>query len=116
MKCFNHPVADAVGICKNCNKGLCKDCLTELENGIACTATCVDEVLQINSLVNKSKTASNNTSDAYRRSAIMYAGMGVVFIIFGFILDGLQGFLSVMGTLFIIGAILSLVTAKKYRK
>jgi hypothetical protein len=36
MKCFYHHTVDAIAKCKNCNKGLCNDCLIELENGIAC--------------------------------------------------------------------------------
>ncbi len=115
MKCFNHPDVDAVGICKNCNKGLCKDCLTEVENGIACTATCVDEVKQINSLVNRSKQSYNTVSGAHMRSAYILGGMGIVFIIFGLQTKGLTGFLSIIGLLFLVGAGFSINSAKKYK-
>ena len=35
MKCFYHQEKDAVGICKNCNRGLCNECLTEYDKGLA---------------------------------------------------------------------------------
>lgn len=53
MKCFNHPTIDAVAICKNCYKALCKDCLVDLENGIACKNDCVDEVIYLNTKTNR---------------------------------------------------------------
>lgn len=27
MKCFNHPTLDAVGLCKVCSRGVCRDCI-----------------------------------------------------------------------------------------
>jgi hypothetical protein len=30
MKCFNHSTVDAVGVCKHCNKGLCRECAVAL--------------------------------------------------------------------------------------
>jgi hypothetical protein len=36
MNCFNHPGVPAVGICKACQKGLCKECALDLGHGIAC--------------------------------------------------------------------------------
>ena len=76
MKCFNHPQVDAIGICKNCNKGLCRDCLTELENGIACTSTCVEELKQINNLINRNKQSFNFASSAHLRNAYMFGCNG----------------------------------------
>ena len=116
MKCFNHPNVDAVGICKNCNKGLCKDCLTEVENGIACAATCVDEVVLLNSLINKNKQSFKTTSGAYMRNAYIYGGMGLVFIKYGFQREGLIGFLSIMGLLLLVAAGFSMNSAKKFKR
>lgn len=115
MKCYNHPDIDAIGICKNCNKGLCRDCLTEVKNGIACTSTCVDEVEQVNSLINRNKKSYGNASGAYYRNAFIYGAMGIVFIIFGFSTEGLTGFLSILGLLFIVGAGFNILTANKYK-
>lgn len=36
MNCFNHPDIPAVGICKYCQRGLCKDCAIDSGCGIAC--------------------------------------------------------------------------------
>ena len=39
MKCFYHPPVDAVGICKNCQRGLCPGCASERDGGLACRDT-----------------------------------------------------------------------------
>ena len=36
MNCFNHPGVPAVGMCKYCQKGLCKTCTFDSGDGIAC--------------------------------------------------------------------------------
>ncbi|MBU4189689.1 MAG: hypothetical protein KJ886_01655 [Candidatus Thermoplasmatota archaeon] len=30
MKCFYNPTRDAVGVCKNCGKGLCAECAVDV--------------------------------------------------------------------------------------
>jgi hypothetical protein len=40
MKCFNHPAVDAVALCKNCLKAVCRDCATEMELGVVCRGGC----------------------------------------------------------------------------
>jgi hypothetical protein len=115
MKCFNHPDLDAIGICKNCNKGLCKDCLTEVDNGIACTSTCVDEVNQVNSLIQRNKHTHNVASSAHMRNVLLFGGMGIVFLIFGLTTEGIGDFLTIMGILFLLGGILSYTSARKYK-
>lgn len=52
MKCFYHPEKEALGICKNCNKGICGDSMIEIKNGIACNnGICPNIVEQINILI-----------------------------------------------------------------
>lgn len=36
MKCFYHPERDAVGLCSQCGKAACQDCMKEVESGILC--------------------------------------------------------------------------------
>lgn len=115
MKCFNHSHKDALGICKNCSKGICEDCLTEVKNGIACTSSCIDEVNQINLLINKNKENLNFATKNHQKAAFIYLGFGLVFIVFGITTEGLTWFLTTIGFIFIIGAIFSFTNAKKLK-
>lgn len=115
MKCFNHPNTEAVGICKNCSKGICHQCLTEIPNGIACTTSCVEEVTLVNNLIFKNVRSKNTAVGAYLRYALLYALMGTVFIAFGIYNNEKFGFSTIMGILFLLGAAFHLVNAKKQK-
>ena len=36
MKCFDHIERDAIGICGQCGRGLCRDCYAEVNGGLFC--------------------------------------------------------------------------------
>jgi len=48
MKCFTHPETDAVGMCKNCYKGLCSACAADVGDGLACRDMCEASVISLN--------------------------------------------------------------------
>ena len=83
MKCYNHAENDAVGVCKNCSKGLCKECLTEVNYGIACTLTCIEEVERIDKLIKKGSQSYKTVYASQMRNAYLIGSMGIVFIFFG---------------------------------
>jgi len=115
MNCYNHPDIPALGICKNCSKGLCKDCLTELENGIACTSTCVDEVKIINALIDRNKGPNSIISKSLNRSTFILGASGLVFLIYGLNIEGISGFSAILGIIFCIGAMMSYFASKNIK-
>ncbi len=73
---FYHPKTAAVGICKNCNRGLCPLCAAEVVNGIACKARCEEAVLMIDELMVRNRKV-------YQKSASAYAGSGWGMVLLG---------------------------------
>ena len=65
MNCFYHPEAVAVGICKNCQRGLCPSCAAELDNGIGCRGRCEGAVLLLNDLVQRNAQMHKKGSSTY---------------------------------------------------
>jgi hypothetical protein len=53
LKCFYHPSADAVGLCKHCQRGLCSLCGAERDGGLACKDRHETEVDQVTALVRR---------------------------------------------------------------
>lgn len=80
MKCFNHDGADAVAICKNCNKALCHTCAIDVGNGVACAGACEQEVRALNELIRRNLTAAQKTGYAYNRNAIVCALVALIFV------------------------------------
>lgn len=121
MKCYNHPQNDAVGICKNCNKGLCSDCAVDVGGGLACRNTCEEEVKYINELIERNKKISQNTAGVFARSTWLSAILGLLFILFGaynLIYEGsyfspFAYFMIIAGIIFGIGAVFSYINRKK---
>lgn len=87
MNCFYHSDVAAVGICKNCNRGLCPACLIEFDNGLACKNRCENAVIHINQMIERSvKTASMGSK--------VHAGLGFMMLAFAtpIMLSGLSAF------------------------
>ncbi|MGI8966363.1 MAG: hypothetical protein ACR2H1_09805 [Limisphaerales bacterium] len=83
MNCFYHPQTVAVGICKNCAKGLCLDCATDLKDGLACKNRCEGEVTNLLSMIRKNKKAYAGASDIQFRSGVFWSILGVISILSG---------------------------------
>lgn len=80
MKCFNHEGVDAVAICKNCNKALCHACAVDVGNGVSCAGPCEQEVIALNELIRRNRTAAQRTSYAYRRNAVVCVLVAMIFV------------------------------------
>jgi hypothetical protein len=65
MNCFYHQDRPAIGICKNCQRGLCSDCAVEVPDGLACKERCERQVLLLGRLVKGSEQAGRKTGTAY---------------------------------------------------
>jgi len=53
MKCFYHPNADAIGLCKHCQRGLCPACGAERDGGLACRDRHETDVDQVTALIRR---------------------------------------------------------------
>ena len=87
MNCFNHENSKAIGICKHCYKALCKECVVDLGNGLACKEH-ENEVKELNKLVSKNIKIHSNMPKNTSFTNLFYLFLGVVFIIFGYNFDG----------------------------
>lgn len=84
MNCFNHPTEPAVGLCKSCCKALCRGCIAELENGLACKGTnCEERVELINRMIDNNKRIMSVANTQNRFAVTMAFGMGAAFCAFG---------------------------------
>jgi hypothetical protein len=44
VNCFYHQNEPAIGICKSCGKGVCRECAVDFTQGLACRGRCEDDV------------------------------------------------------------------------
>ena len=83
MKCFNHPGTDAVGVCKSCGRGLCRECVAEVGLSCSCKGECEGVVAAMNELVERGRIAYQKSSAMQMRSGILVILLGGLFLFFG---------------------------------
>jgi len=122
MRCFNHQEREAVAICKYCGKGLCPGCLLEIRSGISCKGTCEQRLAELESAFLRS-TQIAATAYAKARKAYLYAAFflgpaGLAFVGLGMFEEHvrLRFFLLMLGGILILGAFLSYLTSREYKK
>ena len=115
MKCHNHSEIEAVGICKHCQKGLCLNCATDLEFGLACKDKHEQDVIFLHALIEKNKRAYESMPRASLFTPIFFLLMGSLFTFFGFT-NGIEMFLILMGAGFIIFGVAIYIYNSNYFK
>jgi hypothetical protein len=75
MKCFYHPSVDAVGVCKNCGKGLCAESAVDVGEGLACGGACEARVREFNTKLAGSKPVM--WALVYVLFGVLFVGLGV---------------------------------------
>lgn len=83
MKCFNHPQNDAIGMCKNCQKGLCSTCVVDVGNGLACRSSCEESVRLLNKITDKSIQTLEINASHVKGVAIFFLILGVAMLLLG---------------------------------
>lgn len=103
MRCYNHRDKDAVGVCKNCGRGLCVQCAREVDGSVVCTRDqCKEAVAALNEMLSG---AHVNVGKALTFPAvILYLLFGAVFVIGGFLYPEMKLLLVATGGIFLIGA------------
>jgi hypothetical protein len=122
MHCFYHDEREAVGTCKSCCKGLCRECAVELNKGLACRGRCEADAQAVIELIDRNIKLSPNTAQLLKSSrgartgnGLFCLAMGVVFLIWG-VRDERLTLLCVMGIAFIIYSLYLLFLARKIAK
>jgi hypothetical protein len=77
MNCFFHQERSAVGICKNCQRGLCPACAAEVADGLACKGKCESRVLLLGRLVESNERETQTAKKMYRSSGKTYTSIGI---------------------------------------
>lgn len=114
MQCFNCSNLAAVGTCKVCNKGLCRNCAQDLGYGLACKGEHEQRAAQIEALTDRSLKVMSATQKNVHIAPLFHLFMGAVFLIYGLSSNnGASNMLSVMGTGFIVFGIIVFIKNKQ---
>ena len=123
MRCFYHEDREAVGSCKSCGRGLCRECAVDLAKGLACRGHCEADAQALIQLIDRNIQLSSNASRAVQQSRSVRSGAGIFHIIMGvlFVIFGIRDFdrlnlIVFMGAGFIAYGIYWLFLARRFTK
>lgn len=77
MECFVHEGETAVGICKNCSRGVCRTCAIDEGSGVACKGRCEAQVASIAGLVSRNVQVTQNTGGAITIQFVIFLLVGL---------------------------------------
>jgi hypothetical protein len=89
MECFHHEGRPAVGACRSCLKGVCRECATELEGGLACSPKCERMIGIITSSLEQGARYQHVSAGLLRSTPSLWSGLAVVALIVGIVVAGL---------------------------
>ena len=113
MRCYNHPSVEAVGTCKACSKGLCMECSADLGHGLACKASHIVEVENLNALITRSTRITTAHTRGKFLVPVFYGFIGLTFLGYGLVSSRASSFSIVMGVGFLAFALFTLATNLK---
>ena len=120
MQCYHHPQQAAVGVCKNCSKGICLECAVDEGYGLACRQSCTSEVKALWQIIQRNKDVYQKTAAVYLRGAILYALMALIFAFFPYLYPSVGSELRYlffgMGGVMLVGSIVNLINASRIKK
>lgn len=119
VKCF-YDQQEAVGICKNCGRGVCQDSSVTVGKSLACKGRCEGEITLVNDLMARSRKAYPRAAGIYARYAAVPAVLGVLSLGYAVFdqetLGSMTGFYFGLGVAMLLAAGLSLYNARRIKK
>lgn len=112
---FYHAQAEAVGICRNCQKGICAKCAADLANGIACKGKCEREVADIIEMIQRNKLAYDRAVRTNIQTAVFWTVVGSISIL-TYIISTKDEAFAFFGVVFLVLAGWNLNSALKYKQ
>ena len=108
MKCFYHDDRDAVGTCKSCSKGVCRDCAVDMGKGLACRGRCEEDVARVTALIDQNISLSSvgdSVMGSVRKNtyvqAVFLLVTGLVFFLTSWTTDQVRGLPGLLGMVFL---------------
>jgi hypothetical protein len=83
MECYRHEGRTAVGCCRACLKGVCRDCAHDVDGGLACRGECEEAVRGLLGMVRQGVSQSAVQGGLLRSIPGMWGGLAVVSLLVG---------------------------------
>lgn len=83
MNCYIHHEKHSVGICRSCGRGLCPDCVVEVDDSLSCAGRCEEQVRTMSLIVKRDSQHMASSDTILRSTGVFTAIVGAIMTIFG---------------------------------
>ena len=126
MRCYNHPDHDALGICRNCGRGLCDGCIALAEEAVACKGACEAKVASLLRIEKAMSEQLGTIAKTYRSGSLVSGVVGLACMLPGALIvysnpPNTAGWIAGMvclaiGFTFVLSAFNSIRASRKYQQ
>jgi hypothetical protein len=121
MECAEHTGRAAIGICRACMRGVCRECAAPQRLGLACRGRCEADVVALSTTLEQSIRTAALSSSMLQHTPRLWVGIGLVslvvgvfVLIFGMSLPSYRS-IALLGLPFLAIGALVLLAAKRIR-
>lgn len=119
MVCYFHSDRPAVGMCKHCQRGLCRECAALVRDVLACRDRHEDHVRKMEGAALRAMLQAERAGAGYIRSGVFYGLAGAAFAILGIVqlrFLGLQAvFFILIGLFLLYASAANLLEGRRFR-
>jgi len=119
MVCFYHPDKPGVGTCRHCHRSICSECMTLVNDTLACKNRHEEYVRNLILMEEKNILQAKRMGSGYIRNGIFYTLVGLAFSGFGllqFRFLGVQSvFFMLIGLFLLYAAAANFGEGRKYK-
>jgi hypothetical protein len=118
MVCYYHPDRQAVGTCKHCQRGICSECSTLVNDTLACKDRHEDQVRASDLALRRNVALYQGSRAGYIRNGIFYSLVGALFEVFGLVqyrFLGIQAlFFGLIGVSLLYAGVANFLEGRRY--
>lgn len=102
MHCYRHAPTEALGICRSCGRGVCAQCVRDLEPSLVCSEQCEQRVRRSDALIANSEATFRQARRGSVVLVIFPPLLGAVLFYFGLSERGWFNALTAMGSILVL--------------
>ncbi|TVZ37661.1 hypothetical protein P886_2003 [Alteromonadaceae bacterium 2753L.S.0a.02] len=96
MECFSHTSNPAVGACRNCGKGVCRECVQMDSGYLSCSKECTESLNRIFSPIANPQESMNRVHASTAATWFVFAFMFMVAVVYQWYFEMYFSFISVL--------------------
>ena len=117
MKCYVHTSVDAIGVCKACQKGLCRECAVDAGHAITCKGNCESIAADYEASRKRTSVTYQTATTSWYQYPMFVLLTGGAFLVWGIETEGFgMNFMVILGAIFFAFGLVRIIVTLRWVK